>query len=469
MISLADYMAGVSYPEAVEAKRVALEIEVVEGNPRFSCPWCEGAMVLRSTRTQDKTEDRFYFKHKHDTGECSGKAGQSAAAICAMKYARAKEGARHKQIKQWVLESLAADSSFSNVDPEKRWTSVDGTKWRQPDVQATWRGQRVALEVQLSTTFLHVIAERMSFYRGEGGRLVWLFGELDPAEFRMAEDDLFYSNNRNAFRVSPESVAASKAQGRFVVECAWHEPGEHGDTLRRAMVGFEELTLDISPSGAPRAYYFDYAQAEADLDEAMVRQRQEKDDQALRDAMEAHMVAFRLDGDDAAAWSRLRQRFARRGFTLPQRLYVAQGVFYLLQAAYSAKRGEPVATSVPNLMSVANNLFSRHKEVLWVFTVLLGHYNHGSTLIANGNKEAWLKKRDRYRQAWLDEDPEFEPDGSYDDLLAFLFPEAAEMLRASPASEEVQRRARQGSMGLKRHDTTRSASAGSGDDAPGKV
>src|SRR3546814_8121637 len=87
-------------------------------------------------------------------------------------------------------------------------------KWRQPDVQTTRGGKRWAIEIQLSTTFVHVIAERMKFYRENAGLMLWLFKDLDLEAFRLSEDDLFFSNNRNAFRVTPATLARSQRADR---------------------------------------------------------------------------------------------------------------------------------------------------------------------------------------------------------------------------------------------------------------
>lgn len=74
----------------------------------------------------------------------------------------------------------------------------------------------------------------------------------------------------------------------------------------------------------------------------------------------------------------------RRGGDLPRRLYHDDGPFYLLQAAYSAKHGKPVVRKLMNLMSLANDLFQLHQDTLWIFSVILGHFERGREPIANG-------------------------------------------------------------------------------------
>lgn len=450
LLSLAEFLGNASYGAIVADKRVALENALIEGRERFVCPDCDKAMVLRSVATEDKSENRFFFRHRFDTGDCPGQDGLSPAEICARKFALAKEGAQHKQLKRILEESLATDARFTGTEAETRWKDVDGVRWRQPDVQCVWDGRRVAFEVQLSTTFLHVIAERMSFYRRNEGALLWLFRDWDPTEFRMAEDDIFYSNNRNAFRVNHETLERSRHEGRFMLQCAWHEPLSvqpevEGHRLVQKMVGFDELRFDVSLGGVPRTYYYDFDGALAKLRERreqVQRDRLEARDQALRNALEEAVLGFSSEKDGSLQWLTLRRRFKALGLELPLRLYGADGPFYLLQAAYSAKHGKPMASGLPNLMGMAHSLFDRHKEALWVFSVMLGHFDRTQEFAAHGNVIGWKKKRDRYREGWERGDDLYAPNRRYDDLLAFLFPDAADKLRQSPGLAERLRRER---------------------------
>lgn len=452
LVSLVEFLGSASYGAIIADKRVALENALIEGRERYVCPDCGKAMVLRSVATLDKSEDRFFFQHRYDNPECSGHSGLSPAQICARKFALQKEGAHHKQLKKILQESLAADGRFSATQTEARWKDVDGVRWRQPDVQSVWGGLRVAFEVQLSTTFLHVIAERMSFYRRNNGILLWFFRDLDPTVFKLAEDDIFYSNNRNAFRVDHESLGMSRREGRFMLHCAWHEPvldqpGGKDHRLVQKMIAFDELRFDVSDGGVPRAYFYDFDGAMAVLREAREQQqrdRREARDQALREALEAAVIGFSRQTDGNLQWLTLRRRFKEVGLELPQALYGGDGPFYHLQAAYSAKHGKPVACRLPNLMGLAHNLFDRHKGTLWVFSVMLGHFNRTAEFKAHGSVEGWKKKRDLYREGWDRGDDLYAPDRRYDDLLAFLFPDAAESLRQSPGLVERLRRQRSG-------------------------
>lgn len=452
-ISLTEYTGEGDYGTVIEQKRVALKLKLNSGELRYVCPICEEAMTLASHKIRDRSVRRFYFKHVDDNSPCVGQAGLSAAAICARKFGHCKEGALHKQVKAWLEESMGSDPEFSEIDAEKHWKDIDGTSWRQPDVQSVWRGQRFAFEAQLSTTFLHVITERMRFYERNKGQLLWLFRDLDPEHFKLSEDDIFYSNNRNGFRVTQQTVALSREQKRFALECVWCEPGDMGsyyvDEIRRQIVFFDKLHFDVSSTGVPRAYFFDYDGAVEELEKkwkegreaAALRARKEEmeriqeQDQKLRDELEALFAAFRDEWQkNKHRWAPLRAKYKRRGFQLPDEIYRANGPFYLLMAAYSAKRGEVVACGLDNFMSLANNLYDRHKDALWVFSVMMKHYNRAQEMRAHGDMKKWLKRRDTYQRAWKNNDKDFAPDRRFDDLLRFLFPDAPEELWSDPVN-----------------------------------
>lgn len=450
-LDLYEFVGEGDYAELVERRRVALEHELLDGKVRYVCEKCGNAMVLRSIPANKKTENRFYLKHRFKNEDCGGTRGLSHDAICAMRYGNTKEGAAHKLYKSIIARSIATDPAFTNPEVESHWVDSDGIRWRQPDVQTECNGVRVALEVQLSTTFLHVIAQRQSFYRRNLGRLIWFFRDLDIAKFRQAEDDIFYSNNRNAFHVSQVTLERSQREGRFTMECAWHEPrlvdGAIVDVRMQDTVYFDQLQFDVSAVGAPRTYYFDYDRARAALDDQLRRQAEydqykarEAVDAPLRQLMESMVLGYADGLDSAASWDNVRDRFGRRGFDLPDHFFYNDGLFPILQAAYSAKEGRPVACRQAHLIQLANTLFNSYKRSLLVFSAMMRHYDRAELLLSRGNKEEWLKKVGKYHAGWLDGDPQFAPDRRYDDLLAFLFPEAADKLRMQPCELISKRR-----------------------------
>ncbi|MBJ6984047.1 DUF6035 family protein [Luteimonas sp. MC1750] len=444
-LTLGEFIGVGDYGELIEHRRLALEHDLIEGRVRYVCQKCRKPMVLRSLPADKHTENRFFLKHRYRSDECGGTKGLTHEAICALRYANTKESPEHIRYKQLLIESLACDRRFSDKKTEERWFDQDGVRWRQPDVQAMYGTQRVALEVQLSTTFVEVVAQRQAFYRRNVGRLLWFFRDLDIAAFRQAEDDVFHTNNRNAFLVDEESLASSKREGRFMLWCTWEEPRLRNGQVHNAqmiqLVGFDQLSFDTSSIGAPRAYFFDYEAARALLGPSVESEPTAEPvvipdfegDEALRALMDEMIRGYPNHVDNNALWSVVRAKFGKRGFALPEHFRL-DPIFPLLQAAYSAVHGRPVGGSQTHLIELANTLYNSHKPALFVFSVMMGKYNRGAQLLARGDRAAWLEKVRTYHQAWADGAVEYAPATQYAPLLEFLFPSAREALAETPQS-----------------------------------
>jgi hypothetical protein len=461
-LTLHQFIGEGDYGDLVEKKRLALEHDLLEDKVRFVCQRCRKPMVLRSKPMDKECEDRFYLKHRYRSEECGGTKGMTHEAICAMVYANTKESTAHKDYKELIVASLAADPSFSETQKEATWFAQNGERWRKPDVQTVRSGKRIALEVQLSTTFVEVVAQRQAFYRENVGYLLWFFRDLSIGAFRQAEDDIFFNNNRNAFLITEDTLVLSQQDGRMAMECAWLEPYLDGSTIEHRqchqVVYFDQLQFDVKDGRIPRAFFYDYDAARAPLDAALEAKRPKsvipepsphdlpptaidyQSDPALRDLMETFFRGYPNHVNNTEFWSVVRARFKLRGFDLPEHVRF-DPMFPVLQAAYSAKLGRPVGCEQRYLIELANTLFNAHKPALWVFSAMMSHYDRGALLLERGDRRAWSDKVREYHQAWIDANPAFVPSHRYTTLLAFLFPEAEAALREDPASYVGRRRA----------------------------
>jgi len=436
-LTLSNFMGEGDYGDVIADRRVGVRMELSDGQDRYVCPACQQPMILASHRIQNRTKERFYFKHLFDDGVCSGVAGLGEKAITALRFGQTKESIEHKRFKARLLESLELDPAFSKTMAERRWFDVDGVKWRQPDVQSYWGAHRIAFEAQLSTTFLHVIVERMAFYRRNEGRLLWLFRDLDTAHFRLSEDDIFYSNNRNAFRVTEKTVELSREKKLFVLECVWHEPviagGAVTDRLLEGIVRFDQLTFDVSRGGIPRAYFYHYENARFEAEKQIALQIQSDN---LRQAFEAFYIPYMRDElgsrEVEAAWPGLVNRFRAQGLGLPETPGHPHGPFSYLVAGYSARAGKPVGTDHQDLVKLAHHLFDKRKNTLWVFRLMLEKYDRKELIRRYDTTGRWLAKVKTYRDAMRQGDSQYMPNRGFDRLLCFLFPEIAEKLVLDP-------------------------------------
>lgn len=417
---------GDDYAKAIQL-RMELRASIARERPKFLCPICQVPVYLVSR----KEGRRFFFRHLVEDGRCSahtrGELGEKE--IDARKYNGAKESRDHLRMKEIVAESIACDPRFSPPKSEETWKGTLG-EWRRPDVQAKFGELRMAFEIQLSTTFIRVIAERREFYLREGGLLVWLFKRFDESGNRLTQDDVFYNNNRNVFLASEETLAASKAAGKLCLECRWTEPVADGDSVvlhwRRRIVPIDELTIDAERQ---RIFFYDFDGAVARLCANSKSAREE----TLRRRFEAFWLdrAARDRSDDSAAWKGLRNAFDEVGLLLTP-YPGGEGSEILLNALYSAKHGKIIGWRYKKFIEIAHLIASGYKTYLWAFRLALAAYDRRKQILAEDESGLWRKKVLQYRSLMDKGALEYLPDRRFDGLVAFLFPEIADGLGKYP-------------------------------------
>lgn len=425
-LTLDEYLGDADYGTVVNEKRVGIRLAQLDGSERYVCPQCHQPMFLASLKIKNQDTDRFYFKHVHETKDCPGTGGLSAHEICARRFAHAKESPAHKRFKELLVGSMEFDSSFSSIEKEARWVDVDGVRWRQPDVQCIHGSQRVAFEAQLSTTFLHVIAERMRFYARNEGHLLWLFRDLDPTHFRLSEDDVFFANNRNAFRVTEETMKLSREAGRFVLECLWLVPelrnGAVVDTPILKIVSFSDLKFDVSRQGAPRAFAFDY-------DRARELEERRLDGWKLRQDFEEFWLS---DQNDDEQWGHLQKQLRAKGIDAPQ-WPSDDAARPLLNVLYSVKLWRPVGYSYGSMRDITNYVHDKRKPLFRLYHHALSAYGRINDLKDEDQNQRISERVSKFRKQMMT-DHAFDWDGQYAGLVKFLFPEIPkEVVRAISA------------------------------------
>jgi len=418
-------VVGEDYEKALQL-RMALRQGIAAGKPLLACPLCTVPVHLVSLAQ----ERRFYFRHETEDGRCPAKTKGhlSEERILAMKYDGARESAAHLRMKEIIAESLRCDPDFSDVKIEPIWKGAEANGRRRPDVRAVWRGTLpVAFEVQLSTTFLRVIAERREFYLREGGLLLWVFKKFDMGNARLTQDDIFYNNNRNAFIAGEDTLEASKEAGAFILDCVWSEPSTDEGRLRWSQrtgrAAFRDLSVEQEKQ---RVFLFD-------ADAAKARCLADATDGSLREDFRRFWLGFSASYDESQ-WHSLQARFAERGVSLPRYPSGSPGPMALLDTLYTAREGRPVGWRYENIVKVAHHVFDKHKGHLWAFKLMLAAHGRGPQIVAEDTTKNWRRTKVKaYLAAWASGAPEFAPDRTYDDLVAFLFPEIAGDLRKSPS------------------------------------
>lgn len=407
--------------------RMAVATSNQEDRAMYLCPECFVPLSLLSR----KECRRFWFKHTLEDGRCSAvtRGELTQEEINARKYNGAKESFLHRQMKQWLVESMQASGRFLAVHPEQRWTGSVTGAWRKPDVSARVGALKFAFEVQLSTTFLDVIAERRRFYTLEGGLLFWVFAHFEDDGRRLTQDDVFYNNNQNAFIVSQATRDASRAAGKFLLDCVWSEPGYWNaePVLRRQRVSFDELTLDQDKQ---QVFFFDCAGAQA-------RRRADEDAERASWPMQFEAWWLQVAGkhkslydqedethqfpqcaprnwDDWGMISLTPLRFYGKDMRLP----VA-----MLNCFYSAKHGRPVGLNRKHFIEVAHYLAESYPRYLMWFRRALKVYDRAELLEQQDKTGNWAKRVRAYRQDMRADPEKYAADQKHQRLFEYLFPE----------------------------------------------
>ena len=264
-----------SQPEGVIfKKRYELENAIKFRKPKYVCKYCS-QMVKISGRKTERGMARF-FSHLRDSDDCDCKTTteRSKREINREKYARCNEGERHKYLKAEIAKYLEMTNGVTDVRTEN---TVKGNhpilRWRRPDVIANYRGQEVVFELQLSTTFVSVIAERDLFYRLNKKHIIWVSNFDEQGEHvdltNMMVKDIYYNNRMNLFIFDLDAQRKSEELGELVLKCNWLIPdgtpngtwrypnGNTSDKLGGKFIRLSDLTFD----NTYKPYYVDAEQA----------------------------------------------------------------------------------------------------------------------------------------------------------------------------------------------------------------
>lgn len=427
-------IGGQFYQDLVD-NRVQIVERMNSGSPRYLCSECLTPVYLVST-----PDKRFFFRHRSEEDEsCSAKTRSALTAeeITARKYHGLRESQPHKHIKSLIERSLRADIVFSDIAVERNWKGTDSRRFRRPDVQAAHPQGKIAFEVQLSTTFLSVVAGRRSFYRSEGGLLVWVFGSFDAGYRRLTTDDLLYSNNSNIFIVDEETTELSERTGIFHIRCHHRIPVRDGaqvtDAWEEKVVAFADLTQDRE---GQRLFLFDFQAAEAGLRAAIQKEADEVKAMAVRmdqaDLYEfwlEHGRSFRHTPENRATWRQLRERYERRGIDLPEFPDSHEATRVMLSALYSARDGKPVGYKFSKLVQVAHQVAEAYPSLFIAFYSAVDAYGHVDLLNKQDSSGKWrerLKGAEGIFSRIKRDDPVFQPEDSVRTLMDFLFPEISD-------------------------------------------
>lgn len=396
--------------------------------PWLVCHLCTAPVILVRTKGR-----RFHFRH-HPVEEVEQKCsistrGQlSAQQINCIKYNAAKESLAHLRLKGIIRDSLIADENCTEPLVEVVWKGIrlaDRAQWRKPDVQVEHAGQRIAFEVQLSTTYLTEIVGRREFYRLNNGAMIWVFQDFDPILTRTSEEDIFYLNNYNVFVVNEATLKRSQESKRMAMDCWFATPevknGQIYDRWVKEEVFLDQLTINPKDQ---KVYYRDYEFVRAVVEQLLTTSAAR---QSFIDFWSMHAANDCREAN--AAWTILRENMRIAMPDLPLPADHRSGKFHgMVSLMLSARFGYPVGYNLPRLLNVANTAFDHYKEYLYAFGWTLRLYGHEQLLKDQDTKGTWARRTKIIKEGMEKHDEAFRQDPSFNKLLTFLVPEISDKL-----------------------------------------
>lgn len=244
--------------------RYLLEQAIQEDKPKFVCYFCKQKIKIRGG---GETKKVFHFAHLKDSDDCHIKTSNkySKEEIERIKYNGAKESLLHLELKSFIYKCLLTnkyyDKGVAEVNLEKVIKSDRITKeWKKPDVSAIFENKKIVFELQLSTTFLSVIASRQSFYRNNNIFILWVFNSFETSEDKrkFTQSDVFYSNNRNGFVLNKEAMNHSILKNDLYLFCIYEKPIRQKNEIifewQEQLISLNDLKYDNINF---RIYFFD--------------------------------------------------------------------------------------------------------------------------------------------------------------------------------------------------------------------
>lgn len=228
-----------------------------------------------------------------------------------MKYRGATESILHQDLKSMIVRGLYFNhlkkGQVSDIRVEKVIRSLDEQEWKKPDISLRFNDKRIAVELQLSTTWLDVITKRQEFYRAQNIYILWVFHVFERNDdFRkLTYSDIFYTNNNNAYVFGQDQLEKSVEMNDLVLTCYYLEyyadETKVKSKLKNATVTLDMLTY-LPVTG--QLLYFDSlsskAKAESDAEQyrkkELERERQEKRERWQRIAEKRELTERLRDG-----------------------------------------------------------------------------------------------------------------------------------------------------------------------------
>jgi len=234
--------------------------KVIEGfrEPLFTCYYCKQKIRIRGgiAAPHKRKAEIFHFAHLKDSDECHIKTKNhyTKDEVNRIKYNGAKESTLHQTLKDNIAESLRRNQETKkevvNVEVEKVIRDKVAKEWKKPDINAFFLDKRIAIELQLSTTWLDVITRRQEFYKEQGIYIFWVFHTFNSNDDvrKLTYNDVIYTNNQNAYIFDKDTYEKSKEENDLILKCYYksyfRDDLKLGEHWKYSLIKLSDLTFD---------------------------------------------------------------------------------------------------------------------------------------------------------------------------------------------------------------------------------
>jgi hypothetical protein len=434
-----------------------------------------------------------HFKSNHSK-DCEVKSpkGLSHDQILRIKFNGQQEGRKHIELKNNIVHSLEINKHFKNqvkeVHNDKRHKlSIDenSKEWKKPDVftiiEINNQSLKIAIEIQLATTFIDVIKERQHFYKRDKSYILWVFEDFNTnlEELKMTYIDVFVDNSKNAFVINQETIQESEKRNDLVLLCYYRKFYKDGNKLGYQWES-EFITLDeLTYSDDYKAYYYN-EDLEKEIINNQIKSEAKKEKQIINPLDEKAREKFILQENlidriiefynpptelielflniDNTFWTRLEdlfisgyqvtstdKEFIRQEFkdyinlkeTFERDSYIyflALTTFYIkvnnpnqnnsikriervLFAILSLKTKKIIGYNFPNIISVADRIIESRSDYMELYIKAVEKYSTYTEFIKNDKHGNFRKKYEKFKSSSIKQSKEF------DHIFIQIFPE----------------------------------------------
>lgn len=362
---------------ALHQGRIEIVSQHKVGHDKFICKKCLGPVWPAIDKGR-------YFKHfKPIDTTCEWYTGESKRLdeLNAVRFKNTVESPLHKRLKNFIFDSLSNDDRFAWAKPDKKFIIDEMTKdRRKPDVYAKFKSQKVAIELQLSRTYLYDISGRTEFYKRHKIDLLWVFRNFHGFREVAAAKDIYHSNYGNAFELDPDAEKASLKTNRLILKVHWQ--GFHETSPNIFQFGWKSKLVDLDQlnwgAGRRAIYYVIPEQVEMNA----IRDRNSSWFKKFEVAwIDRHKKTenWRYEASERA-WSKFKSLLAHRNIISFEQAYEI-GFDKILDQIFALKNHNQHYGKQNKIASVNQNLEYRPHSTN-VLVAAINAYSHKDLLIA---------------------------------------------------------------------------------------